>query len=177
LVVTVETCPQSHSKVSTSAFGFSECGSRPTRRMVRLHPGQSGSRLERAAWSGVSGIIPKRLREKGGSRKLGQFKIQIRTRASKSRHYRLDPTNARLGPMGGDHARAQELAAFRTDAPYDYRRMHSGAPRTGFARPEHVEDCTSMPRGMENHNWSSPGSSAGHNRLTRVGSDQNSAGR
>lgn len=132
MVVTVETCPHSHSKVSTSAFGFSECGSRPTRRMVRLHPGQSGSRLERAAWSGVSGIIPKRLREKGGSRKLGQFKIQIRTRASKSRHYRLDPPNARLGPMGGDHARAQELAAFRTDAPYDYRRMHSGAPRTGL---------------------------------------------
>lgn len=37
-----------------------------------------------------------------------------------------------MGAMGGDHARAQELAAFRTDAPYDYRRMHSGAPRTGL---------------------------------------------
>jgi hypothetical protein len=79
LVVTVKTCPHSHSNVSTSAFGFSECGSRPTRRMVRLHPGQSGSLLERAVRSGESGINAKRLREKDRSRKLGQFKIQIRT--------------------------------------------------------------------------------------------------
>lgn len=38
----VRTCPHSHSKVSTSARVMSFSRSRPTSRMVRLHPGHGG---------------------------------------------------------------------------------------------------------------------------------------
>jgi len=50
-------CPHSHSKVSSSAFGASECDSLPTRRIVRLHPGQTGSVVK---GTGTSGIEEKR---------------------------------------------------------------------------------------------------------------------
>jgi pyrroloquinoline quinone biosynthesis protein E len=57
--------------------------------------------------------------------------------------------------LAPDHARVQELAAFRSDATYDYRRMragqetsitprsmHSGGPQTVLSLPEHVEDAS-----------------------------------
>ena len=50
----VRTCPHSHSKVSTSARVMSFSRSRPTSRMVRLHPGHGGGadRARRCCCSG-----------------------------------------------------------------------------------------------------------------------------
>jgi hypothetical protein len=116
----VKTCPHSHSKVSTSAFWFSQCGSRPTRRMVRLHPGQSGLLLERAVRSGASGINPKRLSEKHRSRKLGQLKIQIRTRASELGHC----------PMTILRRRATSYSAMRANSALKASSQSGSAPPT-----------------------------------------------
>jgi hypothetical protein len=54
----------------------------------------------------------------------------------------MPPQPIRYAHLASSHPPLQELAAFRTDAPYDYRRMHSGAPHTGLARPQHVEDAS-----------------------------------
>jgi hypothetical protein len=137
LVVMVKTCPHSHAKVSTSAFWFSQCGSRPTRRMVRLHPGQSGLLLERAVRSGASGINPKRLSEKHRSRKLRQLKIQIRTRASELGQY----------PMTILRRRATSYSAMRaSSASRESFQSGSDRPTSRAARAIGSRARTRLPR-------------------------------